>query len=511
MPGESRLRATGSRELLSGFAVAVLVGVLAVVSTPEGLLVAQGDSPAYLATAESLAAGDGYRLPYGDVEATVKQWPPGYPALLSIGVSLGFDSHDVARFAGILTVSLLGFSFFLYTRRRGLGILGSTLVALIAVVVSFRYVLAPGSELTYGLLLLATMALLRRYASVKSTPYIAAASLVAASAIAVRFIGIALVATVVISAFLAADRFRTRLIHAFSAVALGLVPLVLFSPGGRELLWHPPSLGDFKIMANAIAGWFVPPLGSPTQRFAVFSLAVLAGGLLWTIRTRRREKTRPSKRFRHRSPGIVSAGAHLLALFGALTFFDPAVRINVRLLYPVAISLLVAAVDWLGQREDSTWSETRTTRVLAIFGIAALIAGSWGAILDASVTRGGDLDYRSASFIESPVVLATVSATPESYVYSNVPDGLWVAGLDGARLTPRLIDAGLRANESLEPEIEEMASRVEEGLAVIFFYKAHERPYLVDEPELRIIAPCVIAEDDEAVLLAGLDHSLCFP
>lgn len=503
----------GTGSYLFGFAVAVFVGVLSLASTPEGLLVGQGDPAYYLATSESLAAGDGYRTPFGDVERTITQWPPGYPALLSIGVSLGFDSHDVARFTGVLTISLLGFLLFLYARRRSLGLLGSTLVALVAAVASFRYMLEPRSELTYGLLVLATLALLGKYASVKGTSYLAAASLVAASSVAVRFAGVALVATVVIVAFLVADRFRTRLVHASSALALGLVPLVLFSAGRRELLWHPPSLDDFKIMANAIAGWFVPPVGSPTQRFAVFTLAVLVGGLLWIVRTRKGEETRPSKQFRRWLPGTVSAGAHLLVLLVVRTFLRTGVRLTTRLLYPVAISLLVAAVGWLGQREDSTSKKTHTARALAVFGVAALIAGSWSAILDASATRGGDLHYRSASFVESPVVLATATAIPESYVYSNVTDGLWVAGLDGARLrdTPRLTDPELRPNEFLEPEIEEMASRVGNGLAVIFFYRLHERPYLVDEPELRRIAPCVIAEDNEAVLLAGLNHSLCQP
>ena len=507
-PPRERL-GTGSYFL--GFAVAVFVGVLALASTPEGLRV-EGDAVVYLATSESLAAGNGYQVPFG-VANSVQLWPPGYPALLSVGVSLGFDSHDMARFTGILAISLLGFSFFLYARHRGLSRLGSTLVALVAAVASFRHALVPMSELTYGLLVLATLALLGKHVSLKGIRYLAAAGLVAASSMAVRSVGVALVATVVILAYLVADRFRTRLIHASSALALGLVPLVLFSTGGRELLWHPPSPSDLKIMVNAIVGWFVLPFGSPTQRFAVFAIAVLGGGLLWMFRTRKGEETKPSTRLLRWLPGIVSAGAHLLALLVAMTFFDTGVRVSTRQLYPVAISLLVAAVDWLSQRGVSTSKETHTNRALVVFGIAALIAGSWNAILDGSATRGGDLGYRSASFVGSPVALATAtaSAIPESYVYSNVPDGLWVAGLDGAKLTPRLTDRELPPNGSLEPEIEEMANRVENGLAVIFFYKGHERPYLVDEPELRRIAPCVVVEDDEAVLLAGLNHPLCHP
>ena len=120
------------------------------------------------------------------------------------------------------------------------------------------------------------------------------------------------------------------------------------------------------------------------------------------------------------------------------------------------------------------------------------------------------MDFRSSSFVESRIVHITISAVPESSVFSNVPDGLWVAGLDGAKSTPASNDPfSLRANDQLESEIDELKSRVEDELAVIFFYRSHGRPYLLDESELRRIAPCVVAEDAESVLLSGLDHPLC--
>ena len=119
------------------------------------------------------------------------------------------------------------------------------------------------------------------------------------------------------------------------------------------------------------------------------------------------------------------------------------------------------------------------------------------------------MHFRSSSFVESPIVHITLSAVPESSVFSNVPDGLWVAGLDGAKSTPASNDPfSLRANDQLESEIDELKSRVEDELAIIFFYRSR-RGYLLDESELRRIAPCVVAEDAESVLLSGLDHPLC--
>ncbi len=41
-----------------GIGLALIVALLAVVSTPRGLTVGQRDAPTYLASSESLAAGD---------------------------------------------------------------------------------------------------------------------------------------------------------------------------------------------------------------------------------------------------------------------------------------------------------------------------------------------------------------------------------------------------------------------------------------------------------------------
>ena len=233
-----------------GIGLALTVSLLAVVSTPKGLTVGPRDAPTYLASSESLAAGDGYSTPFGDpgrpidfskTSSAVIHYPSGYPVLLGVGVMMGFDSHQVARIMGVLAISLLAFLFFEFARRRGLDVLGSALVGLIAVAVSFPYVLFPTTELVYGLLTLVTLALLGKYASVRALSYLTAASIFAALGVAVRSIGLALVATVAIVALTVPGRLSSRLVRATLAGAIGLVPFVLsFTGGARELVWHPP-------------------------------------------------------------------------------------------------------------------------------------------------------------------------------------------------------------------------------------------------------------------------------
>ncbi len=273
-----------------GIALALTAGLLAIASTPQGLAVGQRDSPTYLASSESLAAGDGYRTPFGapgkpidfnETSSAVNHYPPGYPMLLSVGVMMGFDSHQVARVVGVLALSLLALLFFEVARRRGLHVLGSALVGLIAVALSFPYVLAPTSELTYGLLTSVTLALLGSYASERRSSYLTAASIVAALGVAVRSVGLALVATVAIVALAAPGRFKGRLVRATIAGAMGLgVFAVSMAGGSREFAWHPPLVLDLKIMASTAVGWFVPPLGSPTQRVAVLIVGLLVA-MMW--------------------------------------------------------------------------------------------------------------------------------------------------------------------------------------------------------------------------------------
>ncbi|MGB7859011.1 MAG: hypothetical protein WBM90_00780 [Acidimicrobiia bacterium] len=504
-----------------GISLAVLSGLLAVAATIEGLQVNQRDSPTYLSSAESLAVGEGSRTQFGvpgkpidfnDSSSTVTHYPPGYPLLLSVGVRMGFDSIEVARILGVVSLSLFALVFFEFARRRGLPVAGSALVCLVAVALSFPYVLAPLSELIYGLLTLITLVLLANYLVAARVTLLIAASIVASLAVAVRSIGLALVATVAIVALFPPGRAAFRLMRGIAAGMLGLGVFALSAAGGsRELFWHPPAVGELKVAANAIVGWLVPPIGSPTQRLA-FLVVGLLGAVIWIwadhgAGDRRTVAGPPASRW---WVGLISAGTHLLAVLGAWLLFDAQSTPNKRLLYPVAISLLVAVVEWLTSREPARARYRRTVRVVAILGLAALTANTWSAASPALAARRGETGFRSASFANSEVVREALATSPEVVIFSNVPDGLWTVGLAGAKSTPARYDPfSSRTSGILASEIREVKALVEEGAAVILFYRNHQRPYLLDESELRQIAPCVVAETAESVMLSGLDYPLC--
>lgn len=485
--------ANSLRSLLRALVLAVVVGVAAIASTPQGLLVGQGDAPTYLSAAENIARGGGYTTSFGEPEAVVELWPPGYATLLSLGISSGFEPVGVARFLSVLAISTLSFAIFVYANNRGLGVFGSTVAALVAAALSFRYMVEPRSELPYALILVAAVILLERFIASRNIRYVLAAAVFASLSVVFRFVGLALVATVVIVVLLRPHlKPRDRIGLAAVAGVLGLIPFAVFSAGSRESMWHPPTLDDLKIMVNAITGWFVPPVGSPIQRLVLLATIAVAG-IIWVAHHSR--ESRPKVNFRHITdspPAVLSALMHFLAVLAAMTFLDEGVRLNTRILFPVALSLLMAAVGWFDRMVSPPSAKSVFKHVVAVFGLAALVASSWSALVIAQSTRAGELGYRSASFLDSPVTKAVRNAARDSVVYSNVPDGLWVAGIDGVQWLP--------SKGKSEP-LDRLRIELADGNAVVYFYKAHDRSYLVDEETLRGIASSPRLEDETGFLL----------
>jgi hypothetical protein len=502
---------------LLGFGLFVALGVSAICATSAGMDVGQRDAPTYLAAAESLAAGSGYQVPFGDVgqpidfdnlSSEVTFYPPGYPLVLSLGVAVGLDSLDAARVVSVLVLIALGAGVFLFSRRHGLKAAGSTVAALIGVGVSFPYLLIPQTDLFYGLLVFLVLAVVVSYAANRRIMMLVGASLGAAAGMSVRFIGLAIVATVALVALTVPGATKERIWRATLSGLIGLAPFLL-TFGSGTLVWHPPNFDDYKIFAAAIADWFVPPIGSPALRIVVFLIGV--GFLLWfVIRPGRARRTERTVGYPGWMPGVVSAVLHTLVVFGARALRSTQSAPNSRLLYPVAISLLVAGIVFYASRSERVPKPDRVRQSVAIVGIAALVAGTFWAAKAEAELRLGDLGYASASFVGSSVVNATVEGFPGELVFSDVPDGLWVAGLDGARFIPARVDLDhLTPNPFKESEAAEIARRVKEEGAVVFYFRGHQRPYLIDEDELRLIASCVIAEDEESVLLADPAHDLC--
>jgi Dolichyl-phosphate-mannose-protein mannosyltransferase len=503
-----------------GVLLALSMGGAAIVGTSQGLTIGPRDSPSYLSSAENLAAGLGYRTPYGDpgkpidfeeTTSPVVDFPPGYPTVLSLGVRMGADSRSTARVISALLVAGITLSVYLAARTLPLfrsGVAGAALVALIAGALTLPYTTSAMSEPLYGFLLILTLATATTYARDKQPLALVLATLLAAAATTVRTSGLALVGTLMVVAWLSLRGSRKRWFTPLAVGLVGVLPFYLSTAlGNRVLAWHPPEIGSAKELLNGVAEWFIPPIGSPT--FMVAAFAALVVGLLAWVRPWKGPMTRAgggSSSPPLWSVALIAGGAHLGLLFVTKFLFSAQLSLGTRQLYPVGLSLLFAVVQYLGTRSET--GGKRMAHGFVVLGICSLLATGWVAAVTLNSVVTGMRGFNSDGFLESETVDHVVGSIPGDHVFTNVPDGLWVAGLANTRPLPIVYDPlSLEDNGAMEEEMSRLADSIGDG--AVLFYQLEGRDYMVDLSELRAIAPCEVVADSTAIVLAGTDHARC--
>lgn len=506
----------------------VVVAVLALgtalvvwVVTSGGMDYPQRDSPAYVASAESLANDQGFRVPYGDpgkkirfdtLGSPVVDFPPGYPLLLSIGVRLGIDPALTARLAASLMVAATTTLVFALARRRGLGVAGASTAAIVGAGITIPQSLAPQSEPLYGLLLVGSLWSASEFVRRKSPASLGIALALTVLAVTVRTVGLALAASLVVLVWIILKRPLQRWLGAGVVGLVGILPFLLAgATGNRAFVWHPMDLTDITIFIDAATGWLVPPVFTPTVRLVILGVGMLVLGA-WLAASEANYAPSPD-------PGCtglpswataaVSATAHIGLLIVTIFFLDAQTTLSTRLIYPVALSLLVGGIELYGQRSSSA-AKLRSTRAVRVLAIAAVLAGVWTSVTEASALNEDERHFAADDFAQSETVEVALVQGGRYPMFSNVPDGLWVAGLDFVHTVPSVES---RSNEEPIRDFAAEFARLEEVVSqddgLIFFYRDHERPYLADEDTLREIAPCVISDDGDSILLAARDHPIC--
>ena len=507
----------GRRAWLLALPLAAVVAAGLIAATSNGLDVDQRDNPVYMSSAESLKAGDGYTMPFGDPgkpidfessTSPVIDFPFGYPAALAGGLFFGGGIDDVTRWLAVVLVSVTTALLAIHAVQERLPTLWAGVAAAVGGALVFAYGMAAQSEPIYLLLLVLTLWCSVLYLRRGSGWFITIAALLASLSVLVRSIGVALVATVVIAAVMGKGSRRSRYTAGLLALLVGLVPVVVlaFSGAGREMLWHPPGLGSVKIFLNTVAGWFVPPVAGPTIRVVLFGAAVIAGFLWWRMGEKGTDRADGDRSW---LPGVSSAVMHLLVLVGSMFLFDAQNELTRRLMLPVALSLLVAGIAMATRDAPAGSRSGRGTRVLAAAAVAALLANGWVAVVAASDIAGGDRRFNSPEFLSSEVVEMAAKTGSSTRIFSNIPDGLWYAGAPGAYALPTVVDpiTDLRSDR-LSDEVETIRRLVEEENALIL-YERRTRPYMLGENEVLQLAPCVLVDDGARALLSGRENPNC--
>jgi 4-amino-4-deoxy-L-arabinose transferase-like glycosyltransferase len=210
--GEYTIDTRSQRVLLAALILlSVFAGALVTYTTRWGAW-AGSDSAAYLATARSLASGNGFRVLKPSGEAAILM-PPLYPLLLAGSHLIGIDMLEAARWLGAilfgLTILIAGLYFTRLSHTAWLALPAGAV--LLSFPVMLRMYSGIMSEALFLVLTLTGLFLMGTYLTNGSRPWLAGAAFACALAALARFIGAALLPTALLLLTLQLTPLKRRL------------------------------------------------------------------------------------------------------------------------------------------------------------------------------------------------------------------------------------------------------------------------------------------------------------
>jgi hypothetical protein len=407
------------------------------------------DSAVYLSSAEHLLKGRGLTSYSGH---TLVVFPPAFPALAAgIGWLLGTDVAAAARILNAVCLALAVASACVLLRRhvrwRPLqAAAAATLVAAAPLVDVASHAWSEPAFIAVSLMgVLALEDLL-----VRPTRPVSVAAVVAlvSSAFLVRYAGLALVATVLGSLFVA-GRARHRRARLASAAVTGAAMIAAPAAwigrnlavsgsafGGREA----PDVGmaeQLRRTGGEIARWIAPgylPVGLRSAGIGIVAAVALA--VVVRLFSNPARQGQPSL-----VPLLLFSISYLLVLevSAAVTQVDP---LGARLLSPLFVPALVVGFALLDRVRDAR----RPNRPVA--GVLVLGVACWAAL---SIVAGGKRahalaagdGYTSAVWRDSALARRLRQSPSREALFSNRPDAVWATTRRDARCPPPQLGADL--------------------------------------------------------------------
>ena len=467
------------------------------------------DSVAYLSAGQSLADGHGLR---GLDGAPFTLWPPGFPALLAAGRTVGLGLENTSRlltalsFAAVVVVAWLLLRN--ATRGRGAAMVGTAVVATAPALLGIaRYAwsdalfVAVSSSLA---LLLAQVARRRHLDAWRATAIIA----LCWSGFLLRYAGVTLAATTVLVLLVALPgRERWTRVAAVGAAAVALPALwavrnhrldgTVFGPRTPS----PDTPVDAVRRVAATTGeWALVVSKAPSVVQAVAGLAVLAVVVFAAVRVvRRQPPTSPELAVLLAWVGVY-VGYLLLAQ--VTTAIDP---IDNRLMSPVFVPLvviLVAVGEWAVAGRPR-WLSGAVLAAVSLFLVAQ-------AANTASMARSGGREGIGLGRVDldgTQLADAVHQMVPADAVqYTNDPPRLWaLTGRRPLQAAPRVL--GLR-NSPVEGELAAFAQTVgcaDSPVYLALFEPASPRDVPFDELAAAVDLDLVVATDDGSLYRVSAD------
>jgi hypothetical protein len=461
-------------------ALALSASVASLMITRDGVGI-DGDSAAYLGTAENLAEGHGATVPFtlytddyspresadlvGHVPLT--HFPPGYPLLLAVVGSAGIDTGQAARALGAVLLGLNVVLVGLLAEQLLTGTALRVLVVLLALcgpvgadpffdrtwLFEHSQAMSEGLFTTFVLLTLLALMRYQRQPDIRAALIVAAA---AGASVTVRYSGVAVVATafMVVTASTVGPTVR-RLGRATLVAVTACAPICLYEAAvlmgshARSVRSLHSSAFRFSPLATVFEGYLGLEHWPVVLRHAAFATAVV--GIVAAARQSRR-------------PALLPLGA-MIALFSTSivmtnAIFDASTRFDDRIFSPIqgVFYLFVAGAVASGGGQLLK-DRPIIGRVGPLVGLAVPMGLVLSAIPSAASLVGNGAERSQAA----RTVMAAAELPAGSMIATNVPTQIWENTGRGSFIVPRRTNAVTGSpNDRFEAEIRELVVVVRE-------------------------------------------------
>jgi hypothetical protein len=423
------LRTERGRALLPALGLAAVAAVLVLVATRHGPG-ASTDSVGYVAAARNLAAGRGFAYFSGE---TLTVWPPGYPALLAVGLELGLSVATAARVVNACSVAavvLLSYVLFeRHVRSRTCVMVGTAVVALSPTILRVADMI--WSEALFCALLLAFVVVLEsaiRAAARRPALLAGAAALVWGAAL-VRWVGLALVPAGVLALARSRPRPPVRRIVGFAALAVSVPSLWILrnvttgaSATGKRASTDRFDVDGARAVLRGVGRLALPDRVPDALTDAVGLVLVVLFVTGVAVLVRRPDAGAATTGW---PLGTLAAVLACTAGFLLASYLFADTEWNARVLAPVSVPALVLGFV-LYERLRDAGRRGVTTAVVVVVSVWFVMLAAWAVALawdHGRAPRG----YAASTWTDSTLAAATRATDPALTVYTNNPLGLAAA------------------------------------------------------------------------------------
>lgn len=482
-----------------------------------------GDGYYYVLTARRMNQGLGYTVPGPEGQAVaMRQWPPLYPALLSLGSALGLDVLDAGRAVNAASFAAVVLLAGLCLRGRVRpGVAAGAALLMVASQANWPIWVACYTEPLFLALLLGSLVLLGRRLDGGAWWTVALSALLAGAAFLTRFATFPWIALAGLALLLnGRATWRRRLAEGVLYGLVACLPVALWTlhlhltdgpAANRPLVFHPPERIHLEQARDTLLAWLVPP--RLTGRWQAAALAILAagvvllGGLFWRSRVQRPDQETPAGSFRRADVRLLGGWvlAHLLFTLFSITFLDVGIRLAVRTFFPIyvpVVVLLALAAEWaLRRAHGRAFSRTAAAVSAGYLMVAVLCAGEW--VWQSA--RGG-VGYFRDHHVRSAVLQHIRTLPPEVRVYTNDIGALYfLAGRTGIFLPLRFRPETRKADPAEASLLERMREDLRTGRGVVAYFDNCNLPHMMNLDDLRHRLPLreVLHREDDGGIYCG--------